>query len=265
MFSVFFSCRCQNRIFFTWNDTIDKFKDFIYKLATRYPDLPLDVTMGTSSHFLNVSFENRNGTLYTNVYHDNNTCQYALPYAITNPKDVHSHWLRSALIRAVRYCTHVNDFNRERIHLEIACLSTGYPLEFFEERLQHFYIHFDAQSLRTSLDQKIYNRLRHRLFNFISEQKTFSKTKKDLENTNRRIELNYPYEYGPKHVFNRKLRHILIENSEPLPTTTMSSSHSNNQKQLKVFIRTKQQYSLNALLTEQKPNHPLVNENNMLF
>ena len=217
----------------------------------------MDVTLGQQSHFFNAFLENRKGTLYTNVYRDPNSFQYALPYVITNPSEAHSHWFRSSLIRAVRYCTHVNDFNRERIHLEITCLTNGYALEFIEQRLQHFYAHFNVESLRTQLDQSVYEQLRYRLFNFMNEQHEFTRTKKDLENSNRRIELYYPYEYGPKQEFNRKLRDILIQNFE--------TEHNRNCKKLKVILHTKQQYSLNALLTEPKPKHPLINENTIFL
>ncbi|CAF4337030.1 unnamed protein product, partial [Rotaria magnacalcarata] len=37
-----------------------------------------------------------------------------------------SHWLRSSLIRAVRYCTTIEDFNQERIYLEMTYLANGY-------------------------------------------------------------------------------------------------------------------------------------------
>jgi len=236
----------------------------------------LDVTISSQCHFFDVFLENRNGTLYTNVYHDINQFQHALPYVITNPRHTHSHWFRSALIRAVRYCTNVNDFNRERIHLEVTCLMNGYTFEFIEQRLQHFYTHFDVESLRSVLDQTVYKQLRHRLFNFMSEQHEYSKTKKLQENTNRRIDLNYPYEYGPRHKFEQELRAILIRNFETTTTTTTSSteataasssssslSYGSNSKKLNVRFHTKQQYSLNALLTEQKPNHPLINQSNI--
>jgi len=231
----------------------------------------LDVTFGPQTHFFDVFIENFNRTFHTSVYHDGDDFQYVLPYVTVNPKDAHSHWLRSALIRAVRYCTYVSDFNRERIHLEVACLAYGYPLEFIEERLQHFYNHFDVESLRTSLDQTIYDKLRHRLFNFISEQHEFSRIKNDSENSNRRITLTYAYEYGPKNKFEKQLRAILVKHLQPTNTTTTTTpssassslSYSSNSKKLKVVLHSKQQYSLNALLTEQKPNHPLINENNI--
>ncbi|CAF3189319.1 unnamed protein product [Rotaria socialis] len=69
---------------------------------------------------------NTRSTLYSRIDHDHETQSYTLPYAIGNSKVTHSHWLQSSLIRAVRYCTSIEDFNREIIHLDVTRLTNGY-------------------------------------------------------------------------------------------------------------------------------------------
>jgi len=216
--------------------------------------------MDAKIQFLNAHLENLNGTLFSCVYHDPTIPKYTLPYVIGDAKVAHSHWLRSALIRAVRYCVSVFDFNQERIYLEITCLANGYSLEFIEQRIQHFYTHFGATSLRSALDQHVYDKLRHRLFNFISEQNHYSKKNQELEKNNQRIQLIYLYQFGPKQKFDKKLREILLKH---LYTSTKSSLSTD--KQIKIILRTKQQYSLNALLSQQKPFHPLLNKKIISF
>ena len=152
---VFNNARCKNQIFFTWNKKIDELVHLVKVIGNENTNLKLDVKIGLSANFLNTHIENRNGVLYSRVYHDSNMQQYTLPYVIGHSKVVHNHWLRSALIRAVRYCTSVHDFNQERIHIETTCLANGYSLEFIERRIDHFYTHFDAASLRLFLDHMI--------------------------------------------------------------------------------------------------------------
>ncbi|CAF5206116.1 unnamed protein product [Rotaria magnacalcarata] len=176
---------------------------------------------------------------------------YTLPYVIGHSKVSYSHWFRLALIRAVRYCTSVTDFNQERVYLEVTWLANGYSLKFIEKRINHFYSHFDAVSLRTCLDQQVYKKLRHRLFNFIHEQRTYLKNNEELDKKNERVQLTYLYEFGPKRQFNQRLQEILSRN---LKTTNNTSSKTNP---IKIKMMTKHQHSLNALFSEQNPLHNL--------
>jgi len=226
-------------------------------IVRKHPNVQLEVTIGQNVQFLNINIENQNGTLYTCVYHDPNIQKYTLPYVISDAKAAHSHWFRSALIRAVRYCTSVYDFNRERIYLEMTCLANGYSLEFVDRRINHFFTHFDATSLRSVLNQQVYNQLRLRLFNFISEQQKFIDLKRESEKKNQRVQLTYLYQFGSKLQFHKKLREILSEN--------VHTAAQFSKKKTKIILTPKQQYSLNALLSQQKPFHQLLNEEKSVF
>lgn len=199
--------------------------------------------------------------MYTRVHHDTSIPKYTLPYSINNAQDTHSHWLRSSLIRAVRTCTSVFDFNNERIYLEITCLTNGYSIEFIEQRIQHFFEHFDVLSLRSSLEQRVYEQLRRRLLNFFDEQQQFSRANQELANDNQLIHMSYFYQYGPKHEFNEKIRKVLLENFN-LPS---SYSFEKGHKTIKIILATNPKYSLNSLLSHQKPDHILLNKQNIKF
>jgi hypothetical protein len=108
------------------------------------------------------------------------------------------------------------------------------------------------------LDQQVYNKLRHRLFNFVSEQHKFYNTKEELEKKKQRVQLTYLYQYGSKRNFNEKLQKIL----SPYLNAHIQSAIN---KKIKIILTTKQQYSLNALLSRQKPFHPLLNKENRIF
>ncbi|CAF4557318.1 unnamed protein product, partial [Rotaria magnacalcarata] len=170
------------------------------------------INIASNVRFLNAYIENQHGILYSRVDHNSAMQPYTLPYVIGHSKVSYSHWFRLALIRAVRYCTSVTDFNQERVYLEVTWLANGYSLKFIEKRINHFYSHFDAVSLRTCLDQQVYKKLRHRLFNFIHEQRTYLKNNEELDKKNERVQLTYLYEFGPKRQFNQRLQEILSRN-----------------------------------------------------
>ncbi|CAF1172792.1 unnamed protein product [Rotaria sordida] len=224
------------------------------KISDQYRDIYLDIKIDSNIQFLQAYIENQNGTFYSRVYHDlTRLQQYTLPYAVGNSKETHSHWLRSSLIRAVRYCTSVDDFNQERIYLEVTCLANGYSLEFIEKHIDHFFTHFDAISLRSVLNQQVYKKLRLRLFNFVSEQYRIYRRNQDLEDHNQRFHLSYLYEYGPKQKFNQELEEILSKSLNPSKTSARTNP-------INIRFTTKLPYSLNALLSQQKPFHPLFYE-----
>ena len=245
IFLIYF--RYKDEIIFTWNSDKEELQSIVKQIHIPDTSIDIDLQMGPNIQFLDAYIENKEGILYSRVNHDHEAQSYTLPYAFGNSKAVHSHWLRSSLIRAVRYCTSVEDFNRERIYLEVTCLANGYSLEFVEKRIQHFYNFFDANSVRTYLDQRLYNRLRHRLFLFISQQKRYIEENRELEKKNELIRLSYLYEFGPRREFDQKMKEILCNSLE-------SSNTASKKKKLKIKITTKNQYSLNALLSRQKPS-----------
>ncbi|CAF4546108.1 unnamed protein product [Rotaria sp. Silwood1] len=245
--------RYKNQVFFTWNNTNENLIRMIKASNVDDININLDMKIGSSAQFLQVYMENQNGTLYSRVHHDSMRQKYTVPYVIGSTKEAHSRWLRAALIRAVRFCSSVYDFNQERIYLEVSCLANGYTMEFVEKRVEQFFSHFDALSLRSDLDQQVYNKLRHRLLNFVSEQKRMHKKYQDLAKANKRFRISYLHDFGPKRQFNEELREIFSRNlnvKDPL----------SNYRDLQLIFSTKNPHTLNALLSQYKPSHPLLTE-----
>ncbi|CAF1307631.1 unnamed protein product, partial [Rotaria sordida] len=101
----------QKIVNLTANETAAKFQQVLQCLRTKYPNVALEVNIGFKCQFLHAHIENLNGTLYSRAYHDPNIQKYTLPYVIGDSTAAHSHWFRSALIRALRYYTSVYDFD----------------------------------------------------------------------------------------------------------------------------------------------------------
>ena len=249
--------RYKNQIFFTWNQSLNELGEILKVMTSKYDHLDFDIHIEEKLTYLDIYLENHHGLLYSRIHHRQNQQSYTLPYTPNgNSIRTHSHWLRSSLIRAVRYCTTMEDFNQERIYLEMTYLANGYSLEFIEKHMEHFFTFFDGKKLQQlPLDQRLYEKFRHRLFNFMSEQRQYMEKKQESFKKNRRFHLSYTHDnMSAKGEFNKKLRKILSENI-PLHDVTFE----NNKLQLDIIPN--YQYSLNALLSRQRPSHPILNKN----
>ncbi|CAF4090589.1 unnamed protein product [Rotaria sordida] len=96
---------------FTWDkSSAIELEKFIENIREKHWNVRFQKFISTNVQFLNASIENRQGQLYSQVHCDSNMSRYTLPYLLGHSKSAHSDWLRTALIRAVCYCTSVDDF-----------------------------------------------------------------------------------------------------------------------------------------------------------
>ncbi|CAF3497171.1 unnamed protein product, partial [Rotaria socialis] len=185
-----------------------------------------------------------NGELFTRVYHHPILPRYTLPYVVGHSKLAHGDWFRSALIRAVCYCSLIEDFTLERIYLELTCLANGYSIFFVENNVQHFFGYFHADTMRYLKDQTIYDKFRHDWFGFMTMQYELSDKLQTFNDNDCLIHLNYLYEFGPKCQFNQQFHCLWSESF---------NQHQNLSKdKAKVQLTTKHQHSLNSLLAGEK-------------
>lgn len=109
--------RYQNEIFFTWKNSQNELNNLLETMKIQYTNVHFQTSIGTKVNYLNLLISNRNGELYTRVNRSSSTKNYLLPYVTGYSKLSHSHWFRTALIRAVCCCSSVDDFHEERIYL----------------------------------------------------------------------------------------------------------------------------------------------------
>ena len=213
-------------------------------------DIRIAASIGSVANFLNVHLKNIQGRLLTRVYHDPNVPPFVLPYAVGHARLMHSNWFRAALVRAVRFCSTVEDFNQERIHTELTFLANGFSLAFVQSRVRQFFIHFDAVRLRIGMDQTSYDRLRQKLLGSIDSEQYLFEQNETFENDDCLSQLYYLYECGSRRQFNREFRRLW-------------NDHFKNDRAIaamkgKILFTTKHLYSLNALLAKQKPSSSIL-------
>ena len=229
-----FASSSTQMAFFTYNGTSDVLQEILSNLNQHHPDMRFDSAMGQTIQFLNIQIENQHGHLYTSVYHDPTRQSYVLPFVSGHTRLIYSHYFRSLLIRAGQYCSNVDDFDRERLYIELTYLANGFPLQVIEHYLNLFYLHFQIPSLRTVLDQTIYDRFRDQLFRRIDKE----------PNQHQLFHLHYLYEWGPRRRFNEQFRQLWTRYIHPYPMLANGSAE--------IRLTTKHLHSLNTLLTRDK-------------
>ncbi len=124
--------RYHDMIIMTWNPPIEKLQPLFHELNQKDSNIRIITTIGYSVDFLGIHIENRKGRLYTRVYHDQSLPRFVLPYVINHPRLFYRKWYRWALNRAICYSTSINDFDRERLYIELTLLTHGYSLDFIK-------------------------------------------------------------------------------------------------------------------------------------
>ncbi|CAF4438602.1 unnamed protein product [Rotaria socialis] len=217
---------------------------FLQTIRDKNHNVQFQKLIGTNVPFLNAFVENQNGELFTRVYHHPILSRYTLPYVVGHSKLAHGDWFRSALIRAVCYCSSIENFNLERIYLELTCLANGYSIFFVENNVQHFFGYFHADTMRYLKDQTMYDKFRHDWFGYMTMQYELSDKLQTFNDNDCLIHLNYLYEFGPKCQFNQQFHCLWLESF---------NQHANLSKdKVKVQLTTKHQHSLNSLLAREK-------------
>jgi hypothetical protein len=102
-------------------------------------NIEIDSVITTTVNYLDVLITNENGQLKTCVYHKPTAEPYCLPYRSDHPRKYHRNIPYSALIRAARLCSNVDDFDLERLRIEIALLLGNYPPKFISEQFLRFF------------------------------------------------------------------------------------------------------------------------------
>jgi hypothetical protein len=230
---------------------MNKLQATIDELNRQNPDVQLTMSIDTNVHFLNAYIENQNGFLYTRVYHDPMTQRFLLPYIPNHPRLGHRQWFRFALIRAGQYCLAFEDFQDERVQIELTLLANGYSLDFVQYHFEQFLKRFNPsqqqeQQQPINLNRFTYTSLRIQLFRHFRQQKNDLQERQELESKNKIIQLYYLFDWGSRCEFNQKFYQLL--------STILNEDPTFKKYGLKLILNTKHCYSSNTLVAQYKSN-----------
>ena len=219
--------------FLTWNGSVDTLQTVFNELKRQHPEFQLIISIGAIVHFLDAHIENRKGSLYTRVHHDPNEQRFILPYAIGHPRLLHRQWFRFALARAGQYCSVFEDFEDERLYIELTFVANGYSVEFVNDHLVQFFKRYNPVRQQSNLNRFIYLSLRRQLLRSIEQQQ-------NAEVNREYIHIRYLFDWGSRVEFNRKFYRLWSQILEQDPTFKTYG--------LKIKLSSLHCYSSNALL-----------------
>lgn len=118
-------------VFFTTNQSEDKVKVFLNKINNFHPNIKLECNIGYSVPFLDLLVTNHNGILVSCVYHKPTTQPCVLPFLSDHPRHVFHNVIQIPLLRAVRFSSILELFQKEYRTIRLTFLYNGLVYIFF--------------------------------------------------------------------------------------------------------------------------------------
>ena len=242
-------------VFMTSNLPLDQINALLDEANSKDENIQITRSMGQKIEFLDVSVENNHGRLKTNVYRKQAAEPYIVPFLSDHPRHIHRSTIKGAVYRAIRLCSEVDDFNQERLDIELMLLLNGYPPKFVTYHLKQFLQHNNCLSLLEQADNGVYKDLHQRLLDrptrrerkleeeiYPQEQQKWNK---------KEIRTYFTFESGPILRLKREL-HGLWKKFYLYPGSPM--------KDVNLKISTRSNRSLNHLLIKKKPCRTLLTD-----
>jgi hypothetical protein len=211
-------------------------------------------SFGSTIEFLDVFINNDHGQLKTSVFHKPAAEPYLLPYLSEHPRHIHCNTIKGALLRAIRLCSNVDDFDQERLHIELKLLLNGYPLKFVTYQFKRFFEQHNAYSLILEQpNEMIYQAFRKKLLTQLSRrQRQYNELisndnnilQQQQQQNQSKITVHFTFESGPMLQFKRELRRLWEK------YYIYNGSRMNN---VRLQIGTRTNKSLCQLLVKKKP------------
>ena len=240
----------------TTNLSLDQINELLDGENNKDENIRISRSIGSTVEFLDVGVDNNQGKLKTTVFHKPAAEPYIVPFLSDHPRHVHRNTIKGALFRAGRLCSNVQDFDRERLNIELTLLLNGYPPRFVSYHFKRFFEQNNATSLMLQLDDDVYKELHQQLIlrptrrereqeETVFVQNQSSSTEIQQQKWNKKeIRIPFTFESGPKLDLKRQLRLLWAKyykyKGSPMNDVILKFSTTNNK-------------SLNQLLVKKKP------------
>jgi len=244
----------------TTNLPLDQINLLLDRANTKDENIRISRSIGSTIEFLDVCVDNNQGRLKTTVFHKPAAEPYIVPFLSDHPRHIHRNTIKGALFRAVRLCSDVEDFDKERLNIELTLLLNAYPPRFVSYHFKQFFQQNNAMSLMEQLDESVYKELHQKLIHqptrrerehqeMISNQKqqqqSSSRPTEQRQGWNKKeIRVYFTFESGPILDFKSELRHLWKK-------YYIYDGSQMNDVILKIGTRSNK--SLNQLLIKKKP------------
>ncbi len=103
----------------TSNLPIEQINLLLDVVSKQDENIQITRTIGSTVEFLDVSVNNNQGQIKTNVFHKPVAELYIVPFLSDHPRRIHRNIIKGALLRAVRLCSEIEEFDKERLNIEL--------------------------------------------------------------------------------------------------------------------------------------------------
>ena len=125
-------------------------------------NIKLNPHVDQSVNFLDITIENKNGQLFTKVYHKPSHEPYFLPYNSIHPLHIKKNIPFAMLLRSIKYCSTFEAYLDERETIRMALLLNKYPNNFIDNQFNRI---FTKYNINTHLTHENYTNERNKIIN----------------------------------------------------------------------------------------------------
>ena len=131
-------------------------------------NIKLSANISFHADFLDLHIENKDGQLFTNVYHKPSYEPYYLPFHSVHPMHMKKNIPFAMFLRAIRYCSTFQSYLNEREKLRMALLLNKYPGNLIDEQFNKVLLKFE---INQPFNNHNYNTIREKIINTPIQEK----------------------------------------------------------------------------------------------
>ncbi|CAF1418091.1 unnamed protein product [Adineta steineri] len=153
-------------VFFTSNESKETIEGILKDANDFHPNIKLEATIGHSVSFLDLLITNRNGNLVSSVYHKLAAEPCIIPFNSDHTRHTFDNIIQVILLRAIRYSSTLESFQKEYRRTRFMLLYNGYPSKYIDQHFQKFFAsHLSNSSLIPMIyDENEFLIIRKKLF-----------------------------------------------------------------------------------------------------
>jgi len=132
--------RFRDDVFLTTEKTTEEMNDILHDLGKKDPNIQISFETGESIDYLDIRISVEVPSFRTKVYRKLAAQPYILPFHSSHPLHIFKNVVFSAVLRATRICSHVEDLRQEIHKIRIIFLLNKYPPYFIDKHINRFYL-----------------------------------------------------------------------------------------------------------------------------
>lgn len=109
----------------TSNESIESLQRMLNDANYYHPNIKLTYEIGDKANFLDLHIKNTGQLIATSVHHKDAAEPYVLPFKSDHPRHAFGNVISTALSRALRYSSTLQQFNHERRLIKLMLLYNG--------------------------------------------------------------------------------------------------------------------------------------------